>query len=317
VSAEKTLGQLLVIEQDASLAETLKKHFELEGYRVEIALTGRDGLEKARTAHPRLILLAARLDDISGLDTFRILREKPRTSHIPVIMMAGIEHEMLQYEVLDLGAYDFIEKPIDLDILALRVRNVLRRVEREGLAEARTGLATGRLLDEQVNGLANRLGWCKIELTISSFGDFRDLYGFVTANEALRFAGNLITQIVTEHGNADDFVGHRSGTETFVIITTLGRGPELRRALQERVTTELLSFYNFMERDQGYVLVEDGSGAYVQRPLMTAQVTVERGAPDPDASNDEDIWEDADEDYGRKPTDAASDNGGADSPFEW
>jgi DNA-binding response OmpR family regulator len=307
----------LVIEQDASLAETLKRHFEREGYRVEIALTGRDGLEKARTAHPRLILLAARMGDISGLDTFRILRDKPRTNHIPVIMIAGVEHEMLQYEVLDLGAYDFIEKPIDLDILALRVRNVLRRVEREGLAEVRTGLATGRLLDEQVNGLANRLGWSKIELTIDSFADFRDLYGFVTANEALRFAGNLIAQLVTDNGSTDDFVGHRSGTETFVIITTLGRGPTLQRALQERVTTELLSFYNFMERDQGYVLVEDGSGAYVQRPLMAAQVTVERGAPDPDASNDEDMWEDADGDDDSESEGPTSDDGGSDSPFAW
>ncbi|MBN1562851.1 MAG: response regulator [Anaerolineae bacterium] len=316
MSAEKSLGRLLVIEQDASLAQTLQQHFESEGYQVEIALSGREGLEKARTTHPRLILLAARLGDISGLDTFRILRDKARTSHLPVMMMAGIEHARLQYEVLDLGAYDFIEKPIDLDILALRVRNVLRRAEREGNTEARTGLPTGRVLDERVNGLADRLGWYKIELTIDHFADFRDLYGFVTANEALRFAGTLITQIVNEHGSTDNFVGHRSGTETFVVITTLGRGAALRQALEDRVTNELRSFYNFMERDQGYVLVEDGAGAYKQRPLMTARITIEQGEPDPDAANDEDVWEDADQNDQNVSSDDPGSNG-PDSPFTW
>ncbi len=330
MSDEKSLGRLLVIEQDSSLADTLRQHFEGEGYQVEIALTGRDGLEKARTDHPRLILLAARLSDISGLDTFRILRDKPRTSHIPVMVMAGVEHASLQYEVLGLGAYDFIEKPIDLDILALRVRNALRRAEREGYTESRTGLPTGRLLDERVNALPDRRGWYKIELTITHFAEFRDLYGFVTANEALRFAGALITQLVNQHSSADTFVGHRTGTETFVIITTLARGPGLQQALEGRVADELRSFYNFMERDQGYVLVEDGTGAYAQRPLMAAHLNMEKGDPDPDAFDDEDLWEDAEPgdqgDSGDGGSDDGSDDDGAagtaggaesDSPFTW
>ena len=311
MSSDNSLGRLLVIEQDSSLAQTLQHHFETAGYQVELALNGRDGLEKARIDHPRLILLAARLGDISGLDTFRILRDNARTSHIPVMMMAGVEHAALQYEVLDLGAYDFIEKPIDVDILALRVRNVLRRAKREGNTESRTALPTGRVLEERVNALADQQGWCKIELTISHFADFRDLYGFVTANEALRFAGTLITQLVNKHGSEDSFVGHRSGTETFVVITTLGRGEALRQAFDAGITNELLSFYNFMERDQGYVLVEDGAGTYAQRPLMDVKITVEQGEPDPHVTDDEDLWEDAEQ------SDTDTSDSGTDSPFSW
>ena len=58
MSSDKSLGCLLVIEQDSGLAQTLQRHFEAEGYQVELALTGRDGLEKARSTHPRLILLS-------------------------------------------------------------------------------------------------------------------------------------------------------------------------------------------------------------------------------------------------------------------
>lgn len=335
--SEKTPSRLLVIEQDTSLAETLREHFVEAGYQVEVIANGREGIEKARTMQPNLILLATRLGDISGLDTFHVLRTKPRTGHIPVMVMASKDQAELQYEVLDAGAYDFIEKPIDLDILALSVRNVLRRAEREGLTEPRTGLPTGRLLTERLNALPKQLGWYKIELTIANFSEFRELYGFVTANEALSFAGKLITQLVNEHGTSNDFVGHMMGTETFVLITTLARGDNLQRILAARVTDELHSFYNFMEREQGYVLVEDGAGGQAQKPLMSAQVTTDQGEPDPNAvdeptdeSADDDPWEDATGESksddakadDAKPDDAKADDdkpddSGGDSAFSW
>jgi hypothetical protein len=148
---------------------------------------------------------------------------------------------------------------------------------------------------------------------------FRDLYGFVTANEVLRFGGNLIAQLVNEHGSSEDFVGHRNGSEEFVIITTLAFGPPLRDALERRLTEELRSFYNFMERDQGYVLIEDGSGKQVQKSLMSAQITILQGEPDPDApsisakSAADDPWVDTNDDQTPKP-DSSKPSGSA---FEW
>jgi len=100
-------------------------------------------------------------------------------------VIAGRDAAVLQNKVLEEGAYDFIEKPLDLDILALRVRNALRRAEREGLTEPRTGLPTGRLIDERLQTLQDEQGWCRIDLKIDGFRVFRDRYGFVTANEAL------------------------------------------------------------------------------------------------------------------------------------
>lgn len=308
-------SQLLIIEMDARLVETLREHFEHEQYQVHVALTCREGLHLAQTVRPNLILLAARMGDMAGIEAFRTLRDTPRTGHIPVMMMAGQHEAMLQNQILEEGVYDFIEKPLDLDILTLRVRNALRRAEREGLTEPRTGLPTDRLIEEQVRSLANRLGWYRIDARIDGFNVFRDLYGFVTANEVLRFAGNLITQLVNEHGSPDDFVGHRNSSEEFIVITTLNSGPRLVEALNSRLTQELQSFYNFMERDQGYVLIQDGTGKEVQKPLMSAHFSVAQGQPDPNAAASpppRDPWIDADEDQDKKP-----DNPPSGSAFEW
>jgi PleD family two-component response regulator len=314
VSGEKSSGRLLIIDEDARLVETLHQHFEFEGYRVFSALTCREGLALAQTAHPNVILLAAGMKDMSELEAFQALRDTPRTSHIPVMVIAGRDEAVLQNKVLEEGAYDFIEKPLDLDILALRVRNALRRAEREGLTEPRTGLPTGRLIEERLQTLQDERGWCKIDLKIDGFGVFRDRYGFVTANEALRFAGNLILQLVGERASSADFVAHRGGTEEFIIITTLESGPVLGEILARQLTQELQSFYDFMERDQGYVLIEDGAGGYVQKPLMSAHISLTCAETDPNAPQqlEADPWVDAEEEKDDKPGDLPSG-----SAFEW
>lgn len=295
--------RVLVIESDAGLAELLHRHFTSGEYECQVATTCAEGLELADTLVPHLILLAARLPDMAGADALRLLRDRPRTAHIPIMILAASGDDAQRNALLAGGAYDIIDTPPDLDILSLRVRNALRRAEREGLVEPRTGLPTGRLIDERLAALDGERGWYRIDVTLAEFAAFRDLYGFVTANEALRFAGNLISQIVNEHGGPDDFVGHPTGSEQFVIVTTQARGPQIRRALAARLDGELQSFYGFVERDQGFVAVENGAGKWLQMPLMSAAIAVSWAAdadPPPDEGND---WEDAAEPPG--------------SPFEW
>ncbi len=311
MNTDDSSKRLLVIDSDEAVTHTLRQHFESLGYALEAAHTAQRGLALASTIHPHLILLAAQLPDMAVLDVFHTLRDKPRTGHIPVMVLAGQDDMVLQNAVLEAGAYDFIAKPLDLDILTLRVRNALRRAEREGLTEVRTGLPTGRLIDERLDQLADETDWYRIDLRIENFNTFRDLYGFVTANEALRFAGNLITQIVNEHGTPDDFIGHRSGEQEFVIITAPARGPRLREMLAQRVTQELHSFYNFMEREQGFVEVENSAGQPAHKPLMSAQVhiTQDDAGPGAPAVHPDDVWVDTEED---DESDTPSD-----ATFEW
>lgn len=314
MNVEKVSPRLLVIDDDTSLGDTLTHHFTTEGYEVQSALTGQDGLERARTWRPHVILLAVRLVDMAGLDVFQELRGTSRTAHIPVMFLAGRGDALQQNKILEAGAYDFLEKPLDLDILALRVRNALRRAERDGRSEPRTGLPTGRLIRDRLDALDHESDWYRIDVTIIGFDVFRDLYGFVTANEALRFAGNLIAQIVDKHGAPTDFVGHYTGTEDFVVVTQIAHGPRLHALLAERIGQELASFYNFEERDRGYVLVEDSAGGYVQKPLMAARVRAVQSAPDPVAQSSGEAGADGDVQVNS----AASENDeSGDDPFDW
>lgn len=314
VTGEKPDSRVLVVETDDMLRDKLCAHFTAEGYQVDSTGTGRDAIGLAQKTYPSLILLALGVPDMPGPEVFRQLRSQPRTGHIPIMVLASRDELSLQKTLLEEGAYDFIDKPLDLDILTLRVRNALRRAAREGLTELRTGLPTGRLIDERLAAFEGKVGGYRLDVSVKEFNVFRDQYGFVTANEALRFAGNTLLQLVNEYGNADDFVGHRANSETFVIITTQACGAKLREKVIAQLANDLHSFYNFVDRDQGFVWVDDGSGGRVQKPLMSVETFVEQGPPDPDAPGlalEVDPWEDVEESE-------QSDGGGGDtSPFSW
>ncbi len=269
-------GIILIIDEDENVVVPLTFHFDNLGFEVISANSGELGLRQAIERRPNLVLLSAALPDMSGLEIFRRLRTAPLTSHIPVIFIASRHDPIRPNQLLAAGADDVISKPFDIDILALRVRNAIQRTRREGLIEPRTGLPTGPLIAEKIAEVENAQDWCRLDLTITDFDAFRDRYDFLAGNEVLRFVANAVCEIVAEMGTPDDFVGHYGDTR-LVVLTERARGPALRDALKVSLNEGLRQFYTFMEREQGYVLVDDGLGGQAPRPLMSASITLRDG----------------------------------------
>jgi PleD family two-component response regulator len=270
------MSRVLLIDSDPSsalLLETPLKEFNLS---LQATSSGEEGLSAAWERTPTLILLALDLSDGDGLDVLKSLRARTRTAHIPVIILASRHYAARQNEVLQSGADDFVTKPFDIDIVGLRIRNNVQRSLREGFNHPQTGLPTGKLLQERIRELADDFGWYKIDLEIEHFGTFKEAYGFMTGQEVINFAAGVISDCVHEAGTPDDFIGQRSDTE-YVVITSLERGAHLRDVLEARFNDGVQSFYNFMEREQGFIELDDGSGGRAQHPLMRARIKVQEG----------------------------------------
>jgi PleD family two-component response regulator len=271
--------RILVIDDDNTIATLLQPHFAQENFEAHIVTTGQEGLQDAFTTPPALVLLSAKLPDMAGLEVFKQLRARARTTHIPIMIVAGHSEARQQNELLAAGADDFIAKPFDLDILALRIRNTIRRTERDGLNNPRSGLPTGRLVTERIRALADEFGWYIIDFSIDNFDPFTNNYGFMAGEEVVAFVSNLLNEVVAEKGSPDDFIGHRDGAD-FVIVTKLAKGPELSALLSNRFNDEALNFYSFIEREQGYLEIPDENGGVVQRPLMKAKIKTVEGEPE-------------------------------------
>src|SRR4030088_168651 len=118
--------RILVVEDDATIRDTLTCNLKKEGYAVTVAQDGADGVAKARSSRPDLILLDLMLPELNGLEVCRILRQE---GTVPIIMLTAKERGVDKVIGLQLGADDSIPKPFSLRELSARMTAVISRSE--------------------------------------------------------------------------------------------------------------------------------------------------------------------------------------------
>jgi two-component system phosphate regulon response regulator PhoB len=121
--------RVLVIEDERDLAEVLTYNLEREGYEAVVAHDGQEGLRKAQTLLPDLILLDIMLPGISGTEICREVRAGERTRDIPIIIISARSEETDQVVGFSLGADDYVTKPFNVKVLMQRIKALQRRVE--------------------------------------------------------------------------------------------------------------------------------------------------------------------------------------------
>ncbi len=273
----ETPGRILIVDREADVVEPLKLYFGGQGFEVLTTASAEEAPRLAARQRPNIILLAATLGAVDGVEVFRQLRRSALTAHIPIMFITSYRDTMRQNQLLAEGADDVIPKPFDVEILGLRVRNAIQRTQREGLTEPRTGLPAGPIIAEKINEWRGRADGCRLDLTIAHFEAFRARYNFISGNDVLRYAANTINEIVGALGGDEAFVGHHREA-VFIVLTTRDQAPALQEALQARLNEGLLQFYSFIEREQGYILLEDSRGGMQQRPLMHLDIRTENFA---------------------------------------
>jgi GGDEF domain-containing protein len=174
---------------------------------------------------------------------------------------------------LELGADDYITKPFDIEELKLRVQGAIRRSEREALTDPRSGLPAGRLIEEQLRLTIRQSDWAYMDIRINYFDQFKDVYGFVAADDVLRFAAMMMGEVVDELGSSSDFIGHAGG-DNFVVIAADSAVEKIRARLKSHFADEVLSHYNFMDRQQGYIMAANAEGVVEKTPLMTLSIGI-------------------------------------------
>src|SRR5437667_8376519 len=125
---------ILIVDDEPSILNSLSSILEDEGYQVAVAKAGPEALKLGSTDSPDLVLLDIWMPEMDGLDTLKRAREQaPR---LLVVMMSGHGSIETAVKAIKLGAYDYIEKPLSLENVTLRVRHALdqRRLEEENLS---------------------------------------------------------------------------------------------------------------------------------------------------------------------------------------
>jgi two-component system, OmpR family, phosphate regulon response regulator PhoB len=128
-------AKVLVIEDDRSLAEVLSYNLKAAGYDVLVATDGQDGLLRAETKLPDLVVLDLMLPVVDGLAVCRRLRASAATREIPIIMLTAKAEESDEIVGFSLGADDYVTKPFSVKVLLERIKALRRRRTSDGASE--------------------------------------------------------------------------------------------------------------------------------------------------------------------------------------
>jgi two-component system, OmpR family, response regulator RegX3 len=187
-------ARILVVEDEASLADTIRYNLEREGYRVSVAEDGRRALERFEADEPSLVILDLMLPELSGLDVCRQIRQR---SQVPIVMVTAKDAEADKVTGLELGADDYVTKPFSIRELVSRVRAHLRRSDMNQGEAVDDVLAAGPV-QMDVSRHEVRVGGELVDFTPKEFDLLETL---------LRRRGRLLTRefLISEIWGADYF----------------------------------------------------------------------------------------------------------------
>jgi len=124
--------RILIIEDDPDIVNLLALHFaKVDRLTVSSVADGRSGLEQVREQLPDLVILDLALPEVPGLDICRILKSRPETQRIPILVLTAKAEVIDRILALELGADDYVTKPFSPREVVLRSKAILRRLNRE------------------------------------------------------------------------------------------------------------------------------------------------------------------------------------------
>ncbi len=121
-------ANVLIIDDEPDLVELLKYNLAKEGYKVEFAFNGFDGLRASEVFKPDLLILDIMLPDINGYEVCKRIKRTANFSAVPVIFLSAKQEEVDKVLGFESGAEDYITKPFSVAELLARVRTILKRV---------------------------------------------------------------------------------------------------------------------------------------------------------------------------------------------
>ncbi len=246
------MNKLLVVEDEPTTSEMLRRYFEIVGYEVISALTGHEAIKIVSKEQPKLIILDIKLPDIDGYEVCKQLRSNTETSNIPIIFLTAKDDRRDRLNGLELGADDYITKPFDVEELRLRVHNIIGRMGGAPLVDARTSLPNSALIKERLPKLLGDPETIFFDIQLANLAPFGQRYGPVAANQAIRSTAKVIGDLLNEIDPSRSFIGHPED-DRFLIGLPKQSTEQVEKELPERFQKLIDKLYDTTDKERGKV----------------------------------------------------------------
>lgn len=228
-------SRILIVEDDEDIAGLIQMTLERTGdLRVEVVPSGDAALKAVAAEVPDAIVLDLNLPVLSGLEVCRVLRARPNTAHIPILMLTARTAESDRVTGLDVGADDYVTKPFSPRELAARVRALLRRGRADGPDTPPANVYRGELLTADFDAVSVTVSGKSIRLTRREF-------------ELLKFLVENRNRVISRDRLLERVWGYDRSIETRSVDVHVGRLRGKLRDAARQIETVVGLGYRFVD----------------------------------------------------------------------
>lgn len=266
--------KILIIDDTELMVKYITDILTNAEYDVVTASNGFEGLQKVREEKPDLVLLDVVMPGMDGFEVCKALRDDESNNLMPIIMLTAQDNEDDKLTGLELGADDYIIKPFNYRELLSRVRNTLKRIDRNRWANPLTGLQGNIEIQTEINHrIAKKKLFSVIYLDLDNFKAYNDVYGFASGDRAIKLTADIVVDNVHSSGTQRDFVGHIGGDD-FVVITVPSHDAAICEGIIKDFDKKILTIYSKEDREAGYITTTNRQGHVIRFPIMSISIAV-------------------------------------------
>ncbi|MBA4729835.1 MAG: diguanylate cyclase [SAR86 cluster bacterium] len=226
-------SKILVVDDIKTNCDVLKRRLENNKFNVEVSMSGKDALEKISESQFDLILLDVLMPEVNGLEVLIKIREKYSADKLPVIMVSSFDDVESISKCIQLGASDYLPKPVNSTILTQKVASTLERkslrereeqllskLHKQAITDEMTGVPNRRFVFERLEKSFDDIEENSKEhfataiFDIDHFKQVNDTYGHAAGDEIIKKVCNIATSII----KSPNIFGRIGGEEFLAVI---------------------------------------------------------------------------------------------------
>lgn len=186
-------ARLVVADDQDDLLDMMVDALGMEGYQVRGARNGAEALDMVKADPPDIVVLDLNMPQKTGFEVCKELKDDPSFQHLPIIMLSGTTELDDKVQGMELGADDFVTKPVNLVELLARIRMILRRT-RQGLdANPLTRLPGNVSISGRINqAIISKKPLAVLYFDLNNFKAYNDIYGYKAGDEVIKATAKLI-----------------------------------------------------------------------------------------------------------------------------
>lgn len=268
------MSKILIVDDDADLAELVRTKLTSEGHLVEVINTGEGAFERAKQTKPDIAILDIMLPGVTGYQICRRIRKDPELYRMAILILTALGEEPEVIHGLEQGADDYIVKPFKLETLMEKLRALSALLEAIERRNPVTGLpGTDAVKRETNHRLARGAAIACVYIDMTGFKAYSAAHGQEGGKRALQFLAKLLVNLTRNMGIYECYIAHMGG-EHFVVLLDL---EDYERFCSSLITTfdhESRQLYTPQELEQGYITARDKQGHDGKYPLMALSIGV-------------------------------------------